>query len=237
MSLNYDLLKQIERERQTQSTEPLRARADSAWRTPQIQCTQELMGLAQTVFLADSADTPRDVLLCGVDRKNESSRISFELGRLLAAFSGHSVCLVEGDVLDARLSQRAKEFRVAIQNNSRSNGCTKIEPNLWIADPDLLDPNRSGVLADADALKRKLIELKCSFHFVLISAPGVNDRTDAGVLGQIVDATILVIEANSTRKAAALKAKKVLQGMGVRLLGTVLNNRLFPIPEGLYGRL
>ena len=100
-----------------------------------------------------------------------------------------------------------------------------------------MDPTHRGVLAQADALKKKLIELKNAFYFVLINAPGVNERSDAGVLGQIVDATVLVIEANSTRKAAALRAKKTLQAMNVRLLGTVLNNRTFPIPEELYCKL
>ncbi|MGC1424720.1 MAG: hypothetical protein WA354_05235 [Terracidiphilus sp.] len=100
-----------------------------------------------------------------------------------------------------------------------------------------MDPTHRGVLAEADVLKNKLIELKRSYYFVLINAPSVNDRSDAGVLGQIVDATVLVIEANSTRKAAALRAKKALQSMNVRLLGTVLNNRTFPIPEELYSKL
>jgi len=237
MSQNFDLLKQIEYEREMPIAAPLSDRKDALRRAPQFHFSPELMGFAQTVFLADSADTPHDVLFCGVDRENGSSQICLELGQLLAGFSGHSVCLVDGDVYDSQLSHRIKESRTSGQNDSWCNGCTQIEPNLWVADADSMDPTHRGVLAETDALKKKLIELKHAFYFVLISAPGINDRSDAGVLGQIVDATILVIEANSTRKAAALRAKKALEAMNVRLLGTVLNNRTFPIPEELYSKL
>jgi Mrp family chromosome partitioning ATPase len=56
-------------------------------------------------------------------------------------------------------------------------------------------------------------------------------------LGQVADAAILVIEANSTRRLTARNAKETFDAAGVRLLGTVLHNRSFPIPEKLYRRL
>jgi Mrp family chromosome partitioning ATPase len=72
---------------------------------------------------------------------------------------------------------------------------------------------------------------------MLIDAPGISVCGDAQLLGQIADAAILVIEANSTRRLTARKAKESLDAAGVRLLGTVLNNRIFPIPEGIYRKL
>ena len=236
MSQNFDLLQQIEVERETSTATPIRVRAEMP-SIPVPQFSPELMGFAQTLFLAESADTPHAVLFCGVDRENGSCQICLELGRLLAACSGHSVCLVDADVHDSRLSGLVHGSRIAVQNDSVFNGCIQIEPNLWIVPADSMDPSHRGVLAETLAHRRKLLELRKEFDFVLINAPGINERSDAGVLGQVVDATILVIEANSTRKAAALRAKKVLQTMNVRLLGTVLNNRAFPVPEGLYSKL
>jgi len=46
-----------------------------------------------------------------------------------------------------------------------------------------------------------------------------------------------VIEANRTRRLTARKAKETLDAAGVRLLGTVLNNRTFAIPEAIYRKL
>jgi Mrp family chromosome partitioning ATPase len=53
----------------------------------------------------------------------------------------------------------------------------------------------------------------------------------------LADGVVLVLEANSTRRVTAKKAKQALEAANVRILGTVLNNRTFPIPEGLYRRL
>jgi Mrp family chromosome partitioning ATPase len=72
---------------------------------------------------------------------------------------------------------------------------------------------------------------------VLIDAPGTIVCGDAAILGQVADAAVLVIEANSTRRLSARKAKEALDAAGVRLLGTVLHNRSFPIPETLYNWL
>jgi Mrp family chromosome partitioning ATPase len=57
------------------------------------------------------------------------------------------------------------------------------------------------------------------------------------LLGQVVDAAILVIEANRTRRLTVRRAKDTLDAAGVLVLGTVLHNRTFPIPEGIYKRL
>jgi Mrp family chromosome partitioning ATPase len=76
--------------------------------------------------------------------------------------------------------------------------------------------------------------LEDAFEYLLIDAPGARTSKDAELLGYVVDAAVLVIEANKTRRLAAGKAKERLEAAGVRLLGTVLNDRTFPIPDTLY---
>jgi Mrp family chromosome partitioning ATPase len=48
---------------------------------------------------------------------------------------------------------------------------------------------------------------------------------------------VLVIEANYTRRSSAQKAKELLHAANVRVLGTILSGRTFPIPDGIYRRL
>jgi hypothetical protein len=62
------------------------------------------------------------------------------------------------------------------------------------------------------------------------SAPASEPR-----LAEFADGMVLVISALRTRRAAA---RKLLEDLShVRLLGTVLQDREFPIPEGIYRRL
>ena len=61
--------------------------------------------------------------------------------------------------------------------------------------------------------------------------------SDALAFGQLTDGFILVVEANATRREAALQVAENLRAANVRILGAVLNQRTFPIPEALYHRL
>jgi Mrp family chromosome partitioning ATPase len=60
---------------------------------------------------------------------------------------------------------------------------------------------------------------------------------EATLFGNLADAAVLVVEAGVTRKSAARKAKESLEAAGVSLIGTILNNRSFPIPEKIYKRI
>jgi len=56
-------------------------------------------------------------------------------------------------------------------------------------------------------------------------------------LGQAAEGVILVLKANSSRRDVARKAVQDLKNAGVRILGAVLNQRTFPIPQALYDKL
>jgi Mrp family chromosome partitioning ATPase len=79
-----------------------------------------------------------------------------------------------------------------------------------------------------------LAQLHKEFDYVLINVPAVILDGAASLWGPLVDGVILVVEANLTRREVARKAKESLESANVRLLGAVLNNRTFPIPETIY---
>jgi Mrp family chromosome partitioning ATPase len=56
-------------------------------------------------------------------------------------------------------------------------------------------------------------------------------------MAEFTDGIVLVLSAQHTRRAAALRIKEKVDEAHVRLLGTVLSDREFPIPQRLYRRL
>jgi Mrp family chromosome partitioning ATPase len=56
-------------------------------------------------------------------------------------------------------------------------------------------------------------------------------------MAQFADGIILVLSAHRTRRVVARRIKEVLEETKARVLGTVLTDRVFPIPEGIYRRL
>jgi Mrp family chromosome partitioning ATPase len=92
-------------------------------------------------------------------------------------------------------------------------------------------------LLTSDRLRSRLAELRAEFDYVLVDGPPVNLYADATVLGKLADGVVLVVQANSTHREAARKAKESLDSAKVRLWGAVLNKRTFPIPEALYRKI
>jgi receptor protein-tyrosine kinase len=198
-----------------------------------------MLRLIQRIFLSANGSAPRQVVLCGVDGENGSSSVCAMAGRTLADNSSRPVCLVDANVRSPRLSGIfGVDTTIPFSSKSASvrEQCVQIGGNLWLAGPNILADN-SRVLLPPVQLKERLAELRNEFEYMLIDAPGTSVCGDAQLLSQVADAAILVIEANSTRRLTARKAKERLDMAGVRLLGTVLHNRSFPIPEGLYKAL
>jgi receptor protein-tyrosine kinase len=201
--------------------------------------SEELLRLVQGIFLSADASSPRQVVFCGVDNENGSSTVCASAGRTLAANNLQSVCLIEANVRSPRLSNiLGVEETTAFSRKPVSllEQCVQIDVNLWLGKPDLLASNGRKLLP-VDELRKRLAQLREAFEYVLINAPGINGSGEAQLLGQVADAVILVIEANRTRRLTARKAKETLDAAGVRLLGTVLNNRTFAIPEAIYRKL
>jgi receptor protein-tyrosine kinase len=247
MSRNYELMTQLEIEAGITDKATSTA-ADQAARMAVVPILssragdaggEEMLRFIQRIFLSANGSAPRQVVLCGVEEENGSSSVCARAGRTLAANSSRPVCLVDANVRSPRLSGI-----FGVEGTNPFSGptaplrehCVKIGGNLWLAGPHILADN-SRVLLPPVQLKERLAQLRDEFEYILIDAPGTGVCGDAQLLGLVADAAILVIEANVTRRLTARKAKESLEAAGVQLLGTVLHNRSFPIPESLYKRL
>lgn len=241
MSRNFDLLTEIERERQVgpavdpdrtatdRPAAPARLRVDEAVASP------EILQLVRRLFLAAGREELHKIVFCGVESENGSSGICASVGRALASVSAKSVCLLDGNVDAAPLSRlfgAENASPVSRKFTSTSERCVQVSNNVWLADSQLITDSH-GSLLPVDDVKERLAELDRRFDYVLIDAPGVTNSSDAEFLGQFADAAILVIEADKTRRTAAAKAKESLDLAGIDVLGTILNNQSSPIPKTL----
>jgi Mrp family chromosome partitioning ATPase len=69
-----------------------------------------------------------------------------------------------------------------------------------------------------------------------VVAPPLKKSVDLLSFASVVDGALLVVDADSTRRADALAAKQHLLAGGVPLLGAILDNHKF-LPDWLYGHL
>lgn len=87
-----------------------------------------------------------------------------------------------------------------------------------------IPPNPSELLA-SKKFQEMLDEAKKVYDIVIFDTPPVLAVTDAQILANLVDGSVLVIRSKKTETEAAQKAVETLQAANGKLLGTVLNGK------------
>jgi capsular exopolysaccharide synthesis family protein len=200
---------------------------------------EEMLRLVQGIFLTPGT-TARVVMFAGIDSGNGCSHVCAQAAEVLASNVAGSVCLVDANL---RTPSLPEFFGVTnhhgLTDSLRNKGSIRDFaknlrlPNLWLLSCGSLAAD-SSVLLNSELMKTRIAELRREFDYVLIDSPPLNTYSDGIVLGQLSDGLVMVLEANATRREAALRVADGLRAKQVRVLGAVLNKRTFPIPDSLY---
>jgi capsular exopolysaccharide synthesis family protein len=98
---------------------------------------------------------------------------------------------------------------------------TRIQ-NLSVVTAGPLPPNPPALLARPE-LGAALVELKRQYRWVLVDSPPVAAVTDALLLAQRADATLLVVQQNKVDRAMVKRALVALRKVTPSVIGAVLN--------------
>lgn len=79
--------------------------------------------------------------------------------------------------------------------------------------------------------------LRGMFDIVVIDAPSLRDANEGVAYAQASNATVLVVEAERTRKQVVKNLRDTLISAGAKIAGVVLTKRKFYIPARMYERL
>ncbi|MBM2623292.1 polysaccharide biosynthesis tyrosine autokinase [Actinoplanes sp. LDG1-06] len=80
-----------------------------------------------------------------------------------------------------------------------------------------------GQVLASPRLATTVRDLTSRFDVVLVDAPPLHGVADAAVLGKVTDGALLVVRANRTRTADVQRSTDLLERIGARLVGAVLN--------------
>jgi tyrosine-protein kinase Etk/Wzc len=169
-------------------------------------------GLCATAAEAVAQHTPRSV--CVVDGNLHAPSLHTSFG--VHGAPGLSDLLVKGGPVHGFL--------------------TRLRSNLWLLPGGTQCAEALPGLI-GDQMRGRLIEVLATFDYVLLETAAVSVHNDAVALGTLVDAAVIIVGANVTRREVARRALEQLRAANVHVLGAILTNRAFPIPEPLYRRL
>jgi capsular exopolysaccharide synthesis family protein len=248
MSRNFDLLHDMERYhevRSVQTVEPA-IRIPGAQDTPYQKPTAVDDGsvkLVQRLLAPQALDAPRMIVFAGIEHGNGCSHTAVAVAEALAASGDRSVCLVEANFRSPAKSgifrtNNEQGFSDALSRDGliRSYGKSARNNNLWVMSAGSL-ATESASLLTSERLKTRCEQLREEFDIVIVDAPPLANYADAIALGRLADGVVVVIEAESTRKESAASAVENLRNADVKIIGAVLNKRVYPIPEKVYSIL
>jgi hypothetical protein len=182
---------------------------------------EQIRGLVRQVFLHNVPQPVRQVAFSAAGPEIEIDDICLLIGKALIEEREGEVAIVR---TGPGVPQRGQESLKAT--------AIPLERKLWL----LQERQCSGNLAATGELYSYLAAVRAEFEYSIVLAnPADSNAIVEGA--RFSDGLVLVLSALHTRRRAALQTKRALEEAGVRLLGTVLTDREFPIPNNLYRRL
>ena len=203
---------------------------------------EQIRSLVRQIFLPGWPRPARQVVFCAVE-DGDVAEICLRVSQTLAAQIPGTVALVESHLPESHPPVTEADDEYGPTPVYRPGGFSplreaarRVSGHLWrVPREAFLGENEFGL--SAEWLPGRLRELRLEFDYTIIHGPPAALCSDSALLGYLSDGVILVLEANSTRRAAAQRTVQMLQATNARLLGSVLNRRKFPIPDGIYRRL
>jgi Mrp family chromosome partitioning ATPase len=198
-----------------------------------------IQNLVQRVDMALDRSAPRIVTFISARPGEGTSTIARDYARVLSDAVDHKILLIDAGNID-------QGFYDACQ----ADALTTIADTIAAGRPltDALHPlgrhvffgrwagegrgrSAAGKILGDDAFWDTLHE---SYGTVVIDAPSLKDSSDGIGLAVRADATILVVEAETTRQPVIENLRDTLTGAGAKIIGVIMNKRRYYIPAKVY---
>lgn len=205
---------------------------------PRSSIAEAYRSLRTGLQFATSEGLPRTMLITSSQPAEGKSTTAHSLAVSLAQIGLH-VLLIDADLRNASLHKRLR-ISNEVGLSSYLSGAKLPEEvvqastteGLVLMTSGPLPPNPAELLTGA-RMPSLLTLANESFDIVIVDSPPIMGLADAPLLSRLVQATVLVVAANETRRSTARIALKRLQMARANIIGALLNK--FDAKETGYG--
>ncbi|MDW7730602.1 MAG: polysaccharide biosynthesis tyrosine autokinase [Bacillota bacterium] len=176
----------------------------------------------------------KKILISGANPACGKSTVSANLAAVLAQGSGR-VLIIDADL---RRPIQHKIFNVEVEpglsslifneNISLSQALHKTDyDNLLVLPCGPIPPYPSEMLA-SERMKKLIAQFSEEFDYIIFDSPPIIAVTDAAILSNLTDGTLLVLDYGRVRKDEAVEAYEKLKRVQANVIGAIIN----AVPQG-----
>jgi len=197
---------------------------------PETISAEAFRTLRSSILLSSADNEARVVLVTSSFASEGKSTISSNLAVSFARRDAR-VLLVDTDLrrgtlhLKFRMPNREGLSTLLVRESGASAYQTPIPdlPNLFVLTRGPVAPNPGEILASRH-MEALLEQWKVEYDHVILDSAPVLPVADALSLAPLVDSTVIVVRAGSTRKKALIRVRSLLKRAKARITGIVVND-------------
>ncbi|MDQ3687537.1 MAG: polysaccharide biosynthesis tyrosine autokinase [Acidobacteriota bacterium] len=188
--------------------------------------------LRTSVLLSTPGGVPKTLLVTSSQAGEGKTTTAVNIAMSLAQ-TGASVLIIDADMrkpeqhsIFGRLNHRG--LSSFLSNEMRDTELfAMIEKHeasgLRLLTSGPMPPNPAELLGSAQ-MHRLLVTLESTFTHIIIDSPPISSFTDGVLLSAVVDGVLLVVHSGKTPRDVVRHSQRILQDVGARVLGVILNN-------------
>jgi capsular exopolysaccharide synthesis family protein len=188
--------------------------------------------LRTSVLLSTAGRAPKALLVTS-SLPGEGKTTTAVNTALSLAQTGASVCIIDADMRRPRLRAIFGLHGGAGLSSILSSEMTESEmlkvpehddvSGLNVLTSGPIPPNPAELLG-SDQMRKLIVALQSKYTHVVVDSPPITSFTDGVLISTMVDGVLLVVHGGKTSRHVVRRSRQLLQDVGAKIFGVVLNN-------------
>lgn len=200
-----------------------------SYKDPKSAISEQYRAIRTSIQYSNLDKKLKTILVTSSTKNEGKTTTTTNLAVNFAAIDKKKVLIIDCDLRNPSIH---KEFGITnaegltdvlIEQKNISNYIKTTEiDNLHVLTSGLIPPNPSEILA-SKVMEDLLNTLKEMYDYIFIDTPPIGLVTDAGILANKVDGSILVVKSNGVEVKQLEETKRKLDAVNANVIGIVLN--------------
>ncbi|KAB2445571.1 CpsD/CapB family tyrosine-protein kinase [Bacillus luti] len=201
-----------------------------AHQQPKSPISEQFRNIRTNVEFASVDTNLHSIMVTSANPSEGKTTVTANMAVVFAQ-QGKKVLLIDADMRKPAMHQVFQVDNIfgltnVLTHSERLEKCvqTTVVDNLHFLACGPIPPNPAELLGSS-SMKSLLSEVYAKYDLVIFDTAPILPVTDAQIMANQCDASVLVIRSGATEKEAALKAKQALDSAKGKLFGVVLNDK------------